>query len=114
VSSSPKFVFSLKEIGEKTIYLVWIFYQFEKWIIVIYQTTYLSENSKASMGSTSESILHVAPHVKLKKNEGELYLMSERLGWMVGNKEIFSVSHKYCDIKSKHELLSYSMPLIIN
>nr|CAG4641614.1 EOG090X04EN [Eurycercus lamellatus] len=53
------------------------------------------------MSSTSESILHLAPHVKLKKNEGELYLMTERLGWMVGNKDSFSVSHKYSDIKTQ-------------
>ena len=52
------------------------------------------------MSTTSEGILHLAPHVKLKKNEGELYLMTERLGWMVGNKDSFSVSHKYSDIKS--------------
>ncbi len=51
--------------------------------------------------SSSESILLLVPHVKLKKNEGELYLMSERLGWMVGNKDSFNVTHKYCDIKSK-------------
>nr|CAG4649250.1 EOG090X04EN [Scapholeberis mucronata] len=50
---------------------------------------------------TSEGILHLVPHVKLKKNEGELYLMTERLGWMVGNKDSFSVSHKYSDIKTQ-------------
>ncbi len=56
------------------------------------------------MTSSSESILLLVPHVKLKKNEGELYLMSERLGWMVGNKDSFNVTHKYCDIKSKLSL----------
>nr|CAG4650895.1 EOG090X04EN [Simocephalus serrulatus] len=50
---------------------------------------------------TSEGILHLVPHVKLKKNEGELYLMTERLGWMVGNKDSFSVTHKYSDIKTQ-------------
>nr|CAG4639101.1 EOG090X04EN [Daphnia magna] len=53
------------------------------------------------MTSSSESILLLVPHVKLKKNEGELYLMSERLGWMVGNKDSFNVSHKYSDIKTQ-------------
>ena len=53
------------------------------------------------MTSTSEGIILLVPHVKLKKNEGELYLMTERLGWMVGNKDSFSVTHKYSDIKSK-------------
>ncbi|EFX83821.1 hypothetical protein DAPPUDRAFT_301632 [Daphnia pulex] len=51
--------------------------------------------------SSSESILLLVSHVKLKKNEGELYLMSERLGWMVGNKDSFNVTHKYCDIKTQ-------------
>nr|CAH0099157.1 unnamed protein product [Daphnia galeata] len=50
--------------------------------------------------SSSESILLLVPHVKLKKNEGELYLMSERLGWMVGNKDSFNITHKYSDIKT--------------
>ena len=54
------------------------------------------------MSSISESILHSVGHVKLKKNEGELYLMNERLGWMVPGKNSFSVSHKYCDIKSMY------------
>ena len=38
------------------------------------------------------SILFQVPRVKLKKNEGELYLMSERFGWMVGNKDSFNVN----------------------
>lgn len=50
---------------------------------------------------TSEGILLHVPHVKLKKNEGELYLMTERLGWMVGKKASFTVSHSYADVKSK-------------
>lgn len=57
--------------------------------------------------SSSESILLLVPHVKLKKNEGELYLMSERLGWMVGNKDSFNVTHKYSDIKSKSSFLQF-------
>jgi transcription initiation factor TFIIH subunit 1 len=57
--------------------------------------------SSLSYLSTCESILLLLPHVKLNKNEGELYLMSERLGWMVGKKDSFDVTHKYCDIKSK-------------
>lgn len=54
---------------------------------------------------TSEGILLLVPHVKLKKNEGELYLMTERLGWMTGNKGNFTISHKYADIKSKLYIL---------
>lgn len=36
-----------------------------------------------------------------KKNDGTLYLMAERCGWMVGSKDTFSVQHKYADIKSQ-------------
>ena len=60
-----------------------------------------SDPKAEKMTSTSEGIILLVPHVKLKKNEGELYLMTERLGWMVGNKDSFSVTHKYSDIKSK-------------
>jgi len=65
------------------------------------------------MTSSSESILLLVPHVKLKKNEGELYLMSERLGWMVGNKDSFNVTHKYCDIKSKLCFCSFALKLLL-
>ena len=36
-----------------------------------------------------------------KKNDGTLYLMAERLGWMMRSKESFSIVHKYLDIKSQ-------------
>ncbi len=53
------------------------------------------------MGNSSEDVLLMVPHVRLKKNDGDFYLMNERLGWMMGSKSTFSVSHKYADIKSK-------------
>ncbi len=34
------------------------------------------------------------PHVRHKKNDGTLYLMGERLGWMVRSKDSFSIVHK--------------------
>jgi hypothetical protein len=33
------------------------------------------------------------------QNEGILFVMSERIGWMPGSKSGFSVSHKYTEIK---------------
>jgi transcription initiation factor TFIIH subunit 1 len=44
-------------------------------------------------------------HVKSKKVEGTLYMMSERMGWMPKHKDVFTLSFDYCDIKCK--LLSY-------
>lgn len=72
-----------------------------RWQLTRKQTKFVERNLRNLANMTSEGILHLVPHVKLKKNEGELYLMTERLGWMVGNKDSFSVSHKYSDIKSK-------------
>ena len=55
------------------------------------------------MATSSEDVLLMVPHVRLKKNDGVLYLMNERLGWMVGSKSSFTISHKYADIKSKSD-----------
>ena len=43
------------------------------------------------------------PHVRHKKTDGTLYLMGERLGWMVQSKKqnAFSVIHKYADVRSQ-------------
>jgi len=40
-------------------------------------------------------------HVKSKKVEGTLYMMSERMGWMPKHKDVFTLSFDYCDIKCK-------------
>ena len=56
------------------------------------------------MAGSMEEILKVIEHVKYKKTEGSLYVMSERIGWMPKQKEqTFLVSHHYVDIQSKME-----------
>ena len=40
-------------------------------------------------------------HVKSKKVDGTLYMMSERMGWMPKHKDVFTLSFDYCDIKCK-------------
>ena len=54
------------------------------------------------MGTSSEDVLLMVPYVKLKKKDGVFYLMNERLGWMVENETVFSITHKYEDIKSNY------------
>jgi len=51
------------------------------------------------MSRSSEDVLLQVAHVKFKKLEGILFVMSERLGWMPGNKSGFTVAHKYTEIK---------------
>ncbi|XP_076311883.1 general transcription factor IIH subunit 1-like isoform X2 [Tachypleus tridentatus] len=51
------------------------------------------------MGTSSEDVLLMVNHVRHKKSDGTLYLMAERIAWMLEGKETFSVSHKYADIK---------------
>ena len=54
------------------------------------------------MSRSVEDILLQVRHVKHKKNDGTLYLMKERLGWMASHKnESFQINHKYVDIKSQ-------------
>ncbi|XP_040575563.1 general transcription factor IIH subunit 1 [Lepeophtheirus salmonis] len=53
------------------------------------------------MSRSSEDILLTVHHVKHKKNDGILFIMSERIGWMIGNRDVFSLHHKYTDIKSQ-------------
>lgn len=52
------------------------------------------------MAKSSEDVLSVVQHVKNKKCEGTLYMMSERMAWMPATKQTFTVSHNYVDIKS--------------
>jgi transcription initiation factor TFIIH subunit 1 len=52
-------------------------------------------------GNSLEEIKLVIEHVKNKKVEGTLYLMSERIAWMPKGKEVFLISHHYVDIKSR-------------
>ena len=53
------------------------------------------------MSRSSEDVLLQVGQVKYKKYEGILFVMSERIGWMPGNKSNFSVTHKYTEIKSQ-------------
>jgi len=42
------------------------------------------------------------PHVKHKKYEGTLFVMGERIAWMMANKkDQFSINHKYADVKTQ-------------
>lgn len=43
----------------------------------------------------------VVESVKNKKIEGTLYLMSERIAWMPKQKNVFTISHHYVDIKTQ-------------
>jgi transcription initiation factor TFIIH subunit 1 len=47
-----------------------------------------------------EEIKLMVEHVKYKKVEGTLYVMSERIAWMQKQKNSFTISHYYVDIKS--------------
>lgn len=51
--------------------------------------------------TSSEDVLLEMPNVKHKKDDGRLYLMSERVAWIQGNRDVVTVSHKYADIKSQ-------------
>lgn len=53
------------------------------------------------MARSSEEVLLIVEHVKNKKCEGFLYMMSQRMAWMPQTKKSFTVSHNYADIKSQ-------------
>jgi len=50
---------------------------------------------------SEEDVLCSVNHVKYKKDEGTLYVMSQRLAWIQENRDTVSVSHLYADIKSQ-------------
>lgn len=51
------------------------------------------------MGTSSEDVLLMVNEVRHKKTDGTIYLMTERIAWMPNNKDTFTISHKYSDIK---------------
>ncbi|KAK6630220.1 hypothetical protein RUM43_015013 [Polyplax serrata] len=51
------------------------------------------------MTTSSEDVLLQVSQVRFKKGDGTLYVMNERLAWMMDNRDTVSVSHKYGDIK---------------
>ena len=54
---------------------------------------------ESMMSKSSEDVLLVVSHVKNKKCDGTLYMMSERMAWMPSTKETFTISYNYVDIK---------------
>ncbi|XP_014238020.1 general transcription factor IIH subunit 1 [Trichogramma pretiosum] len=53
------------------------------------------------MTTSSEEILMQVEKVKYKKSDGTLYVMSERLAWILDEKDTVSLSHNYADIKTQ-------------
>lgn len=53
------------------------------------------------MTASSEDVLRMIEHVRVKKADGTLYLMNERIAWMPNGKNTFTISHKYADIKTQ-------------
>lgn len=57
---------------------------------------------RSRMTTSSEEILLQVGQVRYKKGDGTLYVMSERLAWMLDHRDTVTVSHRYMDIKSKY------------
>ncbi|CAB3374326.1 Hypothetical predicted protein [Cloeon dipterum] len=49
--------------------------------------------------TSSEDVLLQVSNVRYQKKTGTLYVMNERLAWMMDNRDTVSVSHRYADIK---------------
>lgn len=56
--------------------------------------------------SKIEDVLLVVPEVKYKKSDGTLYVMKERIAFIVENRDSVSVAHSFFDVKSKSMALS--------
>ena len=54
------------------------------------------------MTTSSEDVLLQINHVRFKKSDGTLYVMNERLAWIMENRDTVSVSHMYTEIKRKN------------
>lgn len=55
------------------------------------------------MTTSSEDVLLQMSGVRYKKGDGTLYVMNERIAWMLENRDKVMVSHKYQDIKCTYE-----------
>lgn len=66
------------------------------------------------MTTSSEDVLMQVSQVRYKKGDGTLYVMNERIAWMLDNKDTVSVSHKYADIKCKISRNNINNTLIYN
>lgn len=53
------------------------------------------------MSTSMEDVLLQVSQVRFKKGDGTLFLMDQRLIWMVENKDTVAVSHPYAEIKCK-------------
>lgn len=51
--------------------------------------------------SKTESPILVMPEVKYKKSDGTLYIMKERIAFIVENRDTTVLTHSFYDIKSK-------------
>lgn len=60
--------------------------------------------------SKIEDVLLVVPEVKHKKSDGSLYIMKERIAFIVDNRETVLVSHSFYDVKSKLLLIPLARP----
>lgn len=54
------------------------------------------------MATHSEDVLLQVPQVRYKKGDGTLYVMDQRIAWMLENRDTVSVSHQFQDIKSMY------------
>lgn len=63
------------------------------------------------MTTSSEDVLLQVGQVRYKKGDGTLYVMNERLAWMMDHRDTVSVSHRYTDIKSK---FMFQVLLLVN
>lgn len=61
--------------------------------------------------SKIEDVLLLVPEVKYKKNDGTLYVMKERIAFIVENRDNVLVSHSFYDVKSKFYPLHSLTPL---
>lgn len=53
------------------------------------------------MSKSSEEVLLIVKNVKNKKTDGTLYMMGERMAWMLESKNVFNISYMYADIKAQ-------------
>lgn len=65
------------------------------------------------MTTSSEDVLLSVSYVRYKKGDGTLYVMNQRLAWMLEHRDTVAVSHKYTDIKSKSISNSYDSVLLL-
>lgn len=49
----------------------------------------------AKMTTSSEDVLLQMAGVRYKKGDGTLFVMNERIAWMVENRDTVAVSHKF-------------------